>query len=135
MPNLAEQTTDIHQASLQTLNDLTTQVFTGLENLIELNMNAARAIFGESFSHLQSTLGAEGPQELIVLQAGFFQLLAAKTLTYGQNVFTATTEAGAGFTQALEAQGATKAMKSAAFPAAAAANDGVQARSKVAKSL
>ena len=135
MSNIAEQTTAIHQASLQTLNDLTMQAFTGLENLIELNMNAAKTIVGESFSQSQSTLSADGPQELIALQAGFFQLLAAKTLIYGQNVFTAITETGAGFTQTLEAHGATKAMKSAAFHVIAAANDGIEARPKVAKSF
>ena len=135
MTNIAEQTTAIHQASLQTFNDLTMQAFTGLESLIELNMNAARTLFGESFSHLQCTLDAAGSQELVALQAEFFQLMAAKTLTYGQNVFTATTEIGAGFTQALEAHAATNAMTSAAVAVVSAANDGIEASPKVAKRL
>src|ERR1035437_2504065 len=69
MNNAAEQFIATNQANLQALEGFTTQAFAGVEKLVELNLAASKAAMGESFSHVQSILGAKDAQELIALQS------------------------------------------------------------------
>lgn len=100
----AEQFSATNKANLQALEGFTTQAFAGVEKLVELNMAAAKAAMGESFSHVQAVLGAKDAQELLALQSGLVQPLAEKSAAYAQHVQTIVTGSGAEFTKAVEAK-------------------------------
>jgi len=104
MNNTAEQFTATNKANLQALEGLTTQAFSGIEKLVELNMTASKALLSESFRHIQSVLGAKDAQELLVLQSGLLKPLAEKSAAYAQHVQTIVTGSGAEFTKAVEAK-------------------------------
>lgn len=100
----AEQFSATNKANLQALEGFTTQAFAGVEKLVELNMAAAKAAMGESFSHVQAVLGAKDAQELLALQSGLVKPLAEKSAAYAQHVQTIVTGSGAEFTKAVEAK-------------------------------
>lgn len=104
MKNTAEQFAATNKANLQALEGFTTQAFTGVEKLVELNMAASKAALNESFSHVQAVLGAKDAQELLALQAGLIKPLTEKTAAYAQHVQTIVTGSSAGFTKAVEAK-------------------------------
>jgi len=104
MNNTAEQFTATNKANLQALEGMTTQAFSGIEKLVELNMTASKALLSESFRHIQSVLGAKDAQELLALQSGLLKPLAEKSAAYAQHVQTIVTGSGAEFIKAVEAK-------------------------------
>lgn len=104
MNNTAEQFTATNKANMQALEGLTTQAFSGIEKLVELNMTASKALLSESFRHIQSVLGAKDAQELLALQSGLLKPLAEKSAAYAQHVQTIVTGSGAEFIKAVEAK-------------------------------
>lgn len=104
MNNIAEQFNTTNKANLQALQGFATEAFAGVEKLVELNLAASKAALGETFSHVQSTLGAKDAQELLALQAGMFKPMADKAAAYAQHVQSIVTGSGAEFTKAVEAK-------------------------------
>ena len=99
-----EQFTTSSKANFQALEGLTSQTFAGVEKLLELNLATSKTILGESFSHIQSVLGAKDAQEVLALQSGLLKPLADKSAAYFQHVQTIATSNGAEFTKAVEAK-------------------------------
>ena len=104
MNNTAEQFITTNKANLQALQGFATQAFAGVEKLVELNLAASKAALGETFSHVQATLGAKDAQEFLTLQTSMFKPLADKTTAYAQHVQAIVTGSGAEFTKAVEAK-------------------------------
>lgn len=104
MNNTAEQFITTNKANLQALQGFATQAFAGVEKLVELNLAASKAALGETFGHVQATLGAKDAQEFLTLQTSMFKPLADKTTAYAQHVQAIVTGSGAEFTKAVEAK-------------------------------
>lgn len=102
MTNAAEQFIATNKANLQSLTDLTTQAFAGVEKLVELNMAASKAALSESFTHVQTVMAIKDPKELLALQSGLLKPIADKTAAYAQHLQTIVTDSGAEFTKAVE---------------------------------
>ncbi len=104
MNNTAEQFIASSKANMQALEGFTSQAFAGVEKLVELNLATSKTVMGESFSHVQSILGAKDAQQLQAIQAGLLKPLAEKSAAYFQHVQTIATGSGAEFTKAVEAK-------------------------------
>lgn len=104
MTATTEQFVATNQAHLQTLEGLTTQAFAGVEKLVELNMQASKALLGESFSHAQAALAAKTPQEFLALQAASMKPLAEKSAAFFQHLQAIASDSSAEFAKTLEAK-------------------------------
>ena len=71
-----EQVVAANKASVETLFGLTNKAFEGVERLVELNLQVAKA-----------ALSIKDAQELLALQAGLLQPSAEKAVAYGRHVY------------------------------------------------
>lgn len=99
-----EQFTATAKANFQGLQGLSNQAYAGVEKLVELNLATSKAVFGESFSHIQSMLGAKDVQEVLALQSGLLKPIAEKSAAYFQHVQSIATESTSDVTKAVEAK-------------------------------
>lgn len=104
MHNTFAQFTTSSKANFGALEGLASQTFAGVEKLVELNLATTKAVMGESFSHIQSVLGAKDAQELLALQSGLLKPLAEKSASYFRHVQTIATSSGADLKKAVEAK-------------------------------
>ena len=104
MNNIAEQFTATNQANIHALENLATQAFAGVEKLVELNMQASKALLNESFAHAQAVLAAKDAQELLALHTNLLKPLADKSAAYAQHVQSIISESGAELTKVVEAK-------------------------------
>ena len=100
----AEQFTATAQANFQSLESLTSQAFAGVEKLVELNMQASKALLTESFSHAQAVLSVKDAQGLMALHTNLLRPLADKSAAYAQHLQTILAESGAELTKVVEAK-------------------------------
>lgn len=100
----AEQIAAANKANLETLFGLTSKAFEGVEKLIELNVNAAKATLAEASQASQAALSVKDAQELLALQASLFQPLAEKTAAYSRHLYDITSGTAAEFSKVIEAQ-------------------------------
>lgn len=100
----AEQLVAAQKAQIDTLFDLTSKAFEGVEKLIELNVTASRAALAEAAETTQSVLSAKDPQELLALQAALLQPVAEKTAAYNRHVYDIASSTSAEFARAVENQ-------------------------------
>ncbi|SFD61876.1 phasin family protein [Paracidovorax konjaci] len=101
-----EQVIASQKAHLDTLFGLTNKAFEGVEKLVELNVTASRATLSEAATHTQALLSVKDAQELLSLQASFFQPLAEKTAAYNRHLYEIASGTTAEFSRTLEAQAA-----------------------------
>ncbi|MGP3504814.1 phasin family protein [Paracidovorax citrulli] len=101
-----EQLIASQKAHLDTLFGLTNKAFEGVEKLVELNVTASRATLSEAATHTQALLSVKDAQELLSLQAAFFQPLAEKTAAYNRHLYEIASGTTAEFGRAFEAQAA-----------------------------
>ncbi|MBI3286064.1 MAG: phasin family protein [Burkholderiales bacterium] len=87
-------------ASLTTLNK---KAFEGLEQLLALNVNAAKATFEEGTAAAKQLVAAKDAQEFFSLTAAQAQPSAEKALAYGRHLASITSATQAEFTKAVEA--------------------------------
>lgn len=87
-------------ASLTTLNK---KAFEGLEQLVALNVNAAKATFEEGTAAAKQLVAAKDAQEFFSLSAAQAQPSAEKALAYGRHLASITSATQAEFTKAVEA--------------------------------
>ena len=94
----AEQLLAAQKSNVETLFDLTNKAFEGVEKLVELNLQVAKAALGEVAETAKATLSVKDAQELLSLQAGLLQPSAEKAVAYGRHVYdiAATTNAEVG---------------------------------------
>jgi phasin family protein len=100
----AEQIIAAQKANLETLFDLTSKAFEGVEKLVELNLQVAKASLGEVQSTATASLGVKDAQELLALQAGLLQPAAEKAAAYGRHLYDIAAATNAEVTKVAEAQ-------------------------------
>lgn len=92
-----EQVVAANKANLETLVGLTTKAFSGVEQLIELNLAAAKTALADSQNHINASLSVKDAQELLALQSSLFQPLAEKAVAYNRHLYEIATGTGAHF--------------------------------------
>jgi phasin family protein len=83
----AEQFNAAQRANLETLFGLTNKAFEGVEKLVELNLQVAKAAIGEAAETTRAALSVKDAQELLALQAGLLQPAAEKAAAYSRHLY------------------------------------------------
>ena len=82
-----EQVVAANKASVETLFGLTNKAFEGVERLVELNLQVAKAAMTEAAEGTKAAMSVKDAQELLALQAGLLQPSAEKAVAYGRHVY------------------------------------------------
>lgn len=104
-----------HKANLETLNGLTVKAFEGVEKLVDLNLQAAKATLAESHEHAIAILSAKDVQDMLNLQANMLQPLAEKAAAYSRHLFDIASGTTQEINRAFESQVADNQAKFAAM--------------------
>lgn len=99
----ADQMMAAHKANVETLFGLTSKAFEGVEKLVELNLQVARATLGEAAETTKAALSVKDAQELMALQAGLLQPAAEKAAAYGRHLYDIVAGTNAEVTKVAEA--------------------------------
>ena len=99
----AEQFLAAQKASVETLFGLTTKAFEGVEKLVELNLQVAKATLAEAAETTHAALSIKDAQELLSLQAGLLQPAAEKAAAYSRHLYDILAGTSAEVTKAAEA--------------------------------
>jgi len=83
----AEQFAAAQKANVETLFGLTNKAFEGIEKLVELNLQVAKAAIGEAADTTRAALSVKDAQELLALQAGLLQPTAEKAAAYSRHLY------------------------------------------------
>ena len=100
----AEQLVAAQKANLETLFDLTNKAFEGVEKLVELNLQVAKASLTVVQATATASLGVKDAQELLALQAGLLQPAAEKAAAYGRHLYDIAASTNADLTKFAETQ-------------------------------
>ena len=83
----AEQIFAAHKANIETLFGLTNKAFEGVEKLVELNLQVAKATMAEAAENTQAALSVKDAQELLALQTSLLQPSAEKAAAYSRHLY------------------------------------------------
>lgn len=83
----AEQFAAAQKANVETLFGLTNKAFEGVEKLVELNLQVAKATLGDVADTARAALSVKDAQELLALQAGLLQPAAEKAAAYSRHLY------------------------------------------------
>ena len=100
----AEQLIAAQKANVETLFGLTNKALEGVEKLVELNLQVAKAAVGEAAETSQAVLSVRDAQELLTLQAGLLQPAAEKAAAYSRHLYDIAASTNAEVTKVAEAQ-------------------------------
>ncbi len=92
------------KANLETLFGLTSKAFEGVEKLVELNLQVAKATLAETAENAQAALTVKDAQELIALQTSLLQPSAEKAAAYSRHLYDIATATTSEVTKAAEVQ-------------------------------
>jgi phasin family protein len=118
----AEQVLAAQKANVETLFGLTNKAFEGVEKLVELNLQVARAALEEAADNTRAALSVKDAQELLALQASLLQPSAEKAASYSRHVYDIAAATNAEVTKVAEEQFAAAQQKFAAAVDAAVKN-------------
>ena len=118
----AEQLLTAHKANVETLFGLTNKAFEGVEKLVELNLQVAKASLGEAAEGVRAALSVKDAQELMALQAGLLQPAAEKAAAYSRHLYDIAASTNADIGKLVEAQTADAQAKYMSVVDAAAKN-------------
>jgi phasin family protein len=76
-----------HKANVETLFGLTNKAFEGVEKLVELNLQVAKATLAESAETTKAAMSVKDAQELLALQASLLQPTAEKAAAYSRHLY------------------------------------------------
>jgi phasin family protein len=103
-----EQLSNATKANLESqfalFSSLTSKTFEGMEKLVDLNINTAKAALENSSANARQLLSAKDPQEFFSLTAAQTQPTAERALSYGRQVASIAADTGAEFSRAAESQ-------------------------------
>src|SRR5450755_4369073 len=99
----AEQILSAQKSNVEILFGLGTKAFEGVEKLIELNIQTAKAAMSEAAETARAVLSLKDAQELLALQAGLLQPVAEKAATYSRHVYDIAAATNAEVTKVAEA--------------------------------
>jgi phasin family protein len=100
----AEQLIAAQKANVETLFGLTNKAFEGVEKLVELNLQVAKAALGEAGDTARAAFSVKDAQELLALQASLLQPSAEKAAAYSRHIYDITAATNAEVSKAVEAQ-------------------------------
>ena len=100
----AEQFIAAHKANVETLFGLTNKAFEGVERLVELNLQVAKATMGEAAENVKAALSVKDAQELLALQAGLLQPAAEKAAAYSRHLYEIAASTNADLSKLVESQ-------------------------------
>jgi phasin family protein len=89
-------------AQFAIFSSLTSKAFEGMEKLVDLNINAAKATLEESSATTRQLLSAKDPQEFFALSAAQAQPTAEKAMSYSRQVASIAAGTQAEFSKAAE---------------------------------
>jgi phasin family protein len=93
-----------NKANLEILFGLTNKAFEGVEKLVELNLQVAKATLSESAENTKAVFGVKDAQELLALQASLLQPSAEKAAAYSRHLYDIAQSTSSEFTKTAEAQ-------------------------------
>ena len=99
-----EQIAVANKSNLETLFGLTNKAFEGVEKLVELNLQVAKATLAESAENTKAAMGVKDAQELLALQASLLQPSAEKAAAYSRHLYDIAQSTSSEFTKTAEAQ-------------------------------
>jgi len=99
-----EQLMSAQKANVETLFGLTNKAFEGVEKLVELNLQMAKAALGEAGENARAALSVKDAQELMALQASLLQPTAEKAAAYSRHVYDIATATQSEIGKAVESQ-------------------------------
>ena len=102
----AEQLIAAHKSNVEVLFGLTNKAFEGVEKLVELNLQVARAAIAEGAENAKTVMSAKDAQEFLTLQAGLLQPAAEKAAAYSRHLYDIAASTGAEVTKVAEATAA-----------------------------
>ena len=102
----AEQLMAAHKSNVEVLFGLTNKAFEGVEKLVELNLQVARAAIGEAAENAKAVMSTKDAQEFMALQAGLLQPAAEKAAAYSRHLYDIAASTGAEVTKVAEATAA-----------------------------
>jgi phasin family protein len=100
----AEQMLAAHKANVEVLFGMTNKAFEGVEKLVELNLQVAKATLAESADTTKAALSVKDAQELLALQAGLLQPAAEKAAAYSRHLYDIAAATNADLAKMAEAQ-------------------------------
>jgi phasin family protein len=100
----ADQVIAAQKTNIETIFGLTNKAFEGVEKLVELNLQVARAAIGEAAENTKAALSAKDAQEFLALQAGLLQPAAEKAAAYSRHLYDIAAATGADISKVAEAQ-------------------------------
>jgi len=107
----AEQFTTAQKANVEALFGLTNKAFEGVEKLVELNLQVAKAALGEVAETTRAALSVKDAQELLTLQAGLLQPAAEKAAAYSRHLYDIAAATNAEVSKVAEQQAADAQQK------------------------
>ncbi len=107
----ADQFIAAHKSNVEVLFGLTNKAFEGVEKLVELNLQVARAAIGEAAENTKSVLSAKDAQEFLALQAGLLQPAAEKAAAYSRHLYDIAAATNAEVSKVVEATAADSQKK------------------------
>ncbi len=102
----AEQLMAAHKSNVEVLFGLTNKAFEGVEKLVELNLQVARAAIGEAAENTKAVMSAKDAQEFLALQASLLQPAAEKAAAYSRHLYDIAAATSAEVTKVAEATAA-----------------------------
>jgi phasin family protein len=99
----ADQFLAAHKANVETLFGLTHKAFEGVEKLVELNLQVAKATLAEAAETSQAALSVKDAQELLALQSSLLQPSAEKAAAYSRHLYEIVAGTNAEVTKVAEA--------------------------------
>src|SRR5438309_1610889 len=87
------------EAQLALITALTNKTFEGVEKLVDLNINVAKASLEESTVVAKQLIAAKDAQEFFALSAAHIQPNAEKAIAYGRHVASIASSTQAEFTK------------------------------------
>ena len=99
-----DQVAAANKANLEILFGLTSKAFEGVEKLVELNLQVAKATLSESAENTKAVLGVKDAQELLALQSSLLQPSAEKAAAYSRHLYDIAQSTSSEFTKTAEAQ-------------------------------
>ncbi len=97
-----EQMMAAQKANVETLFGLTNKAFEGVEKLVELNLQVAKAAMGEVAETTKAAMSVKDAQELIALQTSLLQPAAEKAAAYSRHVYDIAAATNAEVTKVVE---------------------------------
>jgi len=98
-----EQIVNSQKTHLETSFGLAGTFFEGFQQLMDLNMEAAKSALSEAAQTSQAVLSVKDPQDLVALQATLLQPVAEKAAAYTRSVYEIAASTGAEVTRVVEA--------------------------------